>query len=72
MVRGLNLFKCTNCGKRFIALDIEWQATALSMPQKCSRCGSIRTRPAKLFGWSDGSFLATCNSLSSRYFSGKF
>ena len=36
-----------------MALDIEWNATALSTPQKCPKCGSMRTRPSRLFGGSD-------------------
>ena len=49
MFRGFTTFKCTKCGKRFIAPDIEYMATAYSTPQPCLRCGSIRTRPAGLF-----------------------
>lgn len=49
MFRGITIFKCTKCGKRFIAPDIEYMATAYSVPQPCPRCGSIRTRPAGLF-----------------------
>lgn len=49
MFRGLITFKCTECGKKFIAPDIEYMATAYSTPQPCHRCGSIRTRPASLF-----------------------
>ena len=50
MFRGITLFKCTQCGKRFIGLDIELAATVYSMPLKCPKCGSIRTRPSRLFG----------------------
>ena len=49
MFRGFTTFKCTKCGKRFIAPGIEYMATAYSTPQPCLRCGSIRTRPAGLF-----------------------
>lgn len=49
MLRGITIFKCTKCGKRFIAPDIEYMATAYSVPQPCPRCGSIRTRPVGLF-----------------------
>ena len=40
--------KCTECGKRFLAPDIELCATAFSQPCKCPKCGSIRTRPSHL------------------------
>lgn len=53
MIHGLTLFKCTECGNRFIAPDIELGATALSAPQKCPKCGSMRTRPSRLVGGSD-------------------
>lgn len=33
MLRGTTLFKCTECGKRFMAPDVEYMATTLSMPQ---------------------------------------
>lgn len=49
MLRGITLFKCTHCGKLFIAPDIEFMMTAFSMPQPCPKCGSKRTRPA----WKD-------------------
>lgn len=48
MVRGITLMKCTECGKRFKAPDIEWHATIYSAPCKCPKCGSIRTRPSHL------------------------
>ena len=50
MFRGISLFKCTRCGEKFKAPDIEYCATAYSMPQPCPKCGSIRTRPVSLFG----------------------
>lgn len=52
MFRGFRKFRCSKCGKRFIAPDFEYCATALSMPQKCPQCGSMRTRPVgfTLFG----------------------
>lgn len=50
MVRGITTFKCTLCGEKFRAMDIEYAATVYSLPQKCPKCGSIRTRPAGLFG----------------------
>ena len=53
MLKGMTLFKCTECGNRFIALDVELSATALSAPQKCPKCGGTRTRPSRLVGGSD-------------------
>lgn len=49
MVRGIIPFRCRECGGRFIALDIEWNASALSVPQKCPKCESMRTRPWSLW-----------------------
>ena len=43
MVRGITLMKCTECGKRFLAPDIELCATVYSQPSKCPKCSSIRT-----------------------------
>lgn len=48
MYRGLTLFKCTQCGKRFMGPDIELAATVWTAPCKCPQCGSIRTRPSRL------------------------
>ena len=45
MYRGLTLFHCTQCGNDFKSHDIEYCATALSVPQRCPKCGSIRTMP---------------------------
>jgi len=45
MVRGTTLFRCSKCGKLFLAPDIEYGATVLSVPQHCKRCSSIRTLP---------------------------
>lgn len=45
MVRGMTLFRCSKCGKFFMAPDIEYGATVFSVPQPCKRCGSIRTLP---------------------------
>ena len=53
MLRGITLFKCTECGKHFIAPDIEFGATALSAPQKCPKCGGMHTRP---LGSSDATY----------------
>ncbi len=48
MLRGITLFKCTQCGKRFIGPDMELIATVYSAPCKCPQCGSFRTRPSRL------------------------
>ena len=50
MVRGTTLFICTHCGHKFMAADIEYLCTSLSVPQKCPKCKSIRTRPISIFG----------------------
>lgn len=50
MLRGMTLFKCTQCGEKFKAPDVEYMASALSIPQACPRCGSLQTRPAGLLG----------------------
>lgn len=50
MLRGMTTFVCDNCGHKFKAPDIEWQATAMSQPMKCPQCGSWHTRPASLLG----------------------
>lgn len=52
MVRGYSTFICSECKKKFRAMDIEWCCTALSQPMPCPRCGSIRTRPAKFLSFS--------------------
>ena len=58
MYRGQTLFKCTHCGNRFKGPDMEQAATALTVPCKCPKCGSIRTRPTHLFdfGSSDSEY----------------
>ena len=50
MVRGTTLFICAQCGHKFKATDIEYLCTSLSMPQKCPKCQSIRTRPISILG----------------------
>ena len=45
MLRGTSIFICDNCGHIFKALDIEYNCTALSAPQKCPKCGSYHTMP---------------------------
>lgn len=50
MLRGTTTFTCDKCGNKFTALDLEWNATTLSMPQPCPECGSRHTYPRSLFG----------------------
>lgn len=45
MVKGIRLFKCDNCKKIFIGLDIEYGATVFSQPVSCPKCNSSHTRP---------------------------
>ena len=45
MIRGKIHFRCTECRKIFIGLDVEWQATVYSMPVQCPNCGSKHTLP---------------------------
>ena len=67
MLRGLTLFKCTQCGKRFIGLDMEYAATVYTMPLKCPKCGSVRTRPSGLFDWgSDSTYRPIWESMEKR------
>lgn len=45
MLRGFVYFRCDDCGKRFKAPDLEWEASGLSVPQVCPECGSIHSYP---------------------------
>ena len=45
MIRGNTIFRCTDCRKVFIGMDIEWSATVFSTPILCPRCGSKHTLP---------------------------
>ena len=56
MFRGISLFKCTECGRRFFAPDIELKCSSLSTPQRCPKCGGMHTRPSRLFGGSDKAY----------------
>lgn len=49
MIRGKRIFKCNDCGKRFVDLDIELSASIFSVPQKCPKCGSMHTYPISIF-----------------------
>ena len=49
MHRGITTFKCDVCGHTFRAMDIEWQATAYTMPVLCPNCGSRHTMPKSMF-----------------------
>lgn len=46
MLRGTTIFKCNNCKKKFKGLDIEYNCTSLSNPQRCPYCGSFHTMPS--------------------------
>lgn len=46
MLRGTTIFKCDNCKKKFKGLDIEYNCTSLSNPQRCPYCGSFHTMPS--------------------------
>ncbi len=48
MLRGTTTFVCDECGHKFEGLDMEWNATAASTPQKCPNCGSMHTSPSGL------------------------
>jgi DNA-directed RNA polymerase subunit RPC12/RpoP len=51
MLRGTRLFVCDNCGHKFKGMDIEWNATVMSQPQRCPECGSYHTYPKSIFGF---------------------
>ena len=46
MLRGIRTYVCKDCGHKFKALDMEWNATAASYPVKCPKCGSMHTYPS--------------------------
>lgn len=50
MLLGSTIFTCDDCGKRFIAYDIEYLATSLSVPMPCPECGSMHTMPGIMSG----------------------
>lgn len=56
MFRGMILFTCTECGKRFLGPDIEWAATVYSTPLRCPKCGGMHTRPSRLLGGSNAAY----------------
>ncbi len=56
MVRGTAIFICDECGKKFVAPDVEYMATVYSAPQFCPQCGSLHTMPAGI-----GSLLGKMN-----------
>ena len=45
MLRGILPFYCSECGKRFMGADIEWDSSVFTTPLKCPKCGSWHTRP---------------------------
>lgn len=54
MVRGIIKFKCPVCGHKFMAPDIELNATIESQPMNCPKCGCKDCKPASMldhFNW---------------------
>ncbi len=45
MINGIAIFKCSECGKIFIAPAAEYSASAIVAPMPCLRCGSRKTMP---------------------------
>ena len=43
MIRGYMTFRCDDCNNTFRALDIEYGATAMSVPMPCPNCNSRHT-----------------------------
>lgn len=41
-------FVCDDCGHKFEGMDCEYQATAITAPVRCPKCGSWHTMPS---GW---------------------
>lgn len=56
MLRGMKTFVCDDCGHKFRGMDMEWNATALSQPLKCPKCGSFHTCPPSLFGFNKSAY----------------
>ena len=50
MYFGLTEFKCDNCGHKFKAPSIEYNATAFLTPPPCPKCGKRHTCPSGLLG----------------------
>ncbi len=50
MLLGYTIFTCDDCGKQFVTPNIEYLATALSMPMQCSECGSMHIIPRIMSG----------------------
>lgn len=53
MLRGITIFFCDNCRKRFKGLDMEYRCTILTSPQRCPYCGSYHTLPRNSVGFQD-------------------
>jgi len=43
MYRGTRKYKCPKCGEVFTAPDIEMNATAASMPQRCPKGAALHS-----------------------------
>lgn len=48
MIRGTKTFKCDKCGHVFKALDVECNATILSTPVECPKCGNMTNKDASI------------------------
>ena len=55
MIRGIVTCRCAYCGAEFKAPDIEWNATAMSAPVRCPKCGQYndinRCGGGRVLGW---------------------
>lgn len=66
MIRGITSFVCDDCGHKFKGADVEWNATALSMPLKCPNCGSMHTCPPSFLGWNKNIYRSLWKSMDER------
>lgn len=44
MLRGIYVYRCRKCKRKFWGADIEYMCTSASMPCKCPFCGSTDTK----------------------------
>ena len=67
MLRGITKFTCDDCGNKFMALDMEWNATVFTAPARCPKCGSMHTYPSGgLFGWKKSFYRKIWKSVDDR------
>lgn len=52
MLRRTTKFHCDKCGNTFTGPDVEWNATVMTAPQPCPKCGTMckSTRGTNLLG----------------------